>query len=68
MYRDLANLEAQFQLVLRDYAAAQCHDQKVQLAQVAREIATEYRQRMTDYKRMLKTKALPDEVRSDQSN
>ena len=68
MYRDLASLEAQFQLVLRDYAAAQCHDQKVQLAQVAREIATAYRHRITDYKRMLKMKALPDEIREDQSN
>jgi hypothetical protein len=56
-YLDLTSLEGQFQLVRREYEKAQYHDEKVQLARIAKEIATEYRKRVTGYKQTLKPKS-----------
>jgi hypothetical protein len=56
MYPDIATLEAQFQTILREWDQAKSHDDQVQLAKVAKEIATEYRRRVTEYKQMLKQK------------
>jgi hypothetical protein len=56
MYPDLATLEAQFQTILKEWDQAKSHDDKVQLAKVAKEIATEYRRRVTEYKQMPKQK------------
>jgi hypothetical protein len=57
MYLDLATLEARFQTVLREWSEVQSHDEKVQLAKVAKEIATEYRERIAEYKQALKPKS-----------
>jgi hypothetical protein len=56
-YLDLTSLEGQFQLVRREYEKAQYHDEKVQLARIAKEIATEYRKRVTGYRQTLKPKS-----------
>jgi hypothetical protein len=55
MYPDLEALEARFQSVLKEWDKAKSHDEKVQLANAAKEIATEYRKRVTDYKELKNT-------------
>ena len=57
MYPDLETLEARFQIILREWGQAESHDDKVQLAKIAKEIATEYLKRVTEYKQMLKKKS-----------
>jgi ElaB/YqjD/DUF883 family membrane-anchored ribosome-binding protein len=57
MYSDLEALEARFQNVLKEWGEAKSHDDKVRLAQIAKELATEYRKRVTEYKQMLKKKS-----------
>ena len=57
MYADLEALEARFQTVVRKWDEAESHDEKVQLARAAKEIAWEYRQRVIDYKKRAKTTA-----------
>ena len=50
MYPDLETLEARFRTALRAWEEAKCHDDKAKIAKVAKEIATEYRKRFTEYK------------------
>jgi hypothetical protein len=50
---DLENLEGRFQLVLKGYVEANTHDEKVKLAVIAKQIATEYRKQVGEYKRII---------------
>jgi hypothetical protein len=55
MYPDLEALEARFQSVLKEWDKAKSHDEKVQLGRAAKEMAAEYRKRLTDYKELRNT-------------
>jgi ribosomal protein L30E len=50
---DLESLAGRFQLVLKGYVEANTHDEKVKLVVVAKQIATEYRQQIAEYKRII---------------
>jgi hypothetical protein len=48
----LQTLEASFHLVQRHYEEAKTHDEKVQFAKVAKEIAEEYRRQIVEVKHL----------------
>lgn len=56
MRSDLEHLENQFQLILRRYEEAKTHNEKVELALIAKEIAKEYRKQTAEYKQRLQLK------------
>jgi hypothetical protein len=53
---DLERLENQFQLILSRYEEAKTHNEKVELALIAKEIAKEYRKQIAEYKQRLQLK------------
>jgi len=52
MSPDLESLEDRFQLVQKYYEEAKTHDEKVQLAIIAKKIAQEYRRQIVEFKRI----------------
>ena len=49
----LQTLEASFRMVQKQYEEAKTHDEKVQLAIIAKKISTEYRTQIVECKRLV---------------
>ena len=50
---DLESLEARFRLVLKGYEEAKTHAEQLELVVIARQIATDYRKQIAEYKRII---------------